>query len=70
MSTRAKFVYFVLALILAFTGLATATFSATQADNVAGWHEVESASFHYGITASPSQVIAGDCTSGGIGSCP
>ena len=70
MSTRAKFVYFILALIIAFTGLATAAFSATQADNLAGWHEVESAGFTFGMTVLPSQVLAGDCTGNNAGSCP
>jgi hypothetical protein len=70
MSTRAKFVYFILALILAFTGLATATFAAVQDGHLAGWNEVESAGFDSGLTASPSQILADDCTGNGAGSCP
>lgn len=70
MSTRAKFVYFILALILAFTGLATATFAAVQGNHQAGWNEIESAGFTTGTTALPSQILAEDCTSAGAGSCP
>jgi hypothetical protein len=70
MSTRAKFVYFILALILAFTGLATATFAAVQGNHQASWNEVESAGFNSGVTTSPSQILAEDCTGGGVGSCP
>jgi hypothetical protein len=70
MSTRAKFVYFILALILAFTGLATATFAAVQGSDTAGLNEVESAGFHSGTTISPSQILADDCTSSGSSSCP
>jgi hypothetical protein len=71
MSTRAKFVYFILALILAFTGLATATFAAVQDSDLAGWSEVESAGFNSGTTLSPSHTLAEDCTGqGGGGTCP
>jgi hypothetical protein len=65
MSARAKFVYFVLALILAFTGLATATFSAVHAGDLAGWSEVESAAFDSGTASQSGQMIAEDCSSGG-----
>jgi hypothetical protein len=70
MSTRAKFVYFILALILAFTGLATATFAAVQGSHLAGWNEAESAGFDSGRTASASQMLAEDCTGNNAGSCP
>jgi hypothetical protein len=69
MSTRAKFVYFVLALILAFTGLAAAAFSAVHAGNLALSNEVESAGFGSGLTNSASQIIAGDCPGAGPPTC-
>jgi hypothetical protein len=70
MSTRAKFVYFVLALIVAFTGLATAAFTATQSHNLADWQELESAGFNRQAAGEPVQVLAGDCNNNPSATCP
>lgn len=70
MPTRAKFIYFVLALILAFTGLAAVAATAVQADSLLNSEQLESAGFGSGTLSSPSQVIAGECPGGGPPICP
>jgi hypothetical protein len=70
MSTRAKFLYFVLALIMAFTGLGAVALTAVEADDLAGWNQVESAGFSNGGPSQPTHVIAGDCDGVPGGTCP
>ena len=69
MSTRAKFVYFVLALILAFTGLATAAFSAVHAGGLNALNDVQSASFGANTINAASHIVAGDCPGAGPPTC-
>ena len=70
MTTRAKFLYFVLALLIAFTGLGAAAFTAVHADDLTTWNQIESAGSNSGSLNQPAHVLAGDCTNNPGGTCP
>ncbi|MCI0398861.1 MAG: hypothetical protein L0332_19795 [Chloroflexi bacterium] len=71
MSTRSKFVYLLLVLVIAFSSLATAAFAAVHVDISFEFGVLKATSLKLsGSVWQPGEAIAGDCQAGQVTPCP